>query len=88
MGPGPERARILAGLARLAESPENLDVKAIIGSSGWLRLRIGSYRVCYLPTTSTTQDGELTVVYAVERIVHRRDLDSAAAGLPDFDDDL
>lgn len=86
IGPGPERVRILAGLTRLSEDTANLDVKAIVGSSGWLRLRIGSYRVCYLPTTGTTETGELTVTYVVERIVHRRELDAAAAALPAADD--
>ncbi len=86
IGPGPERTRIIAGLARLAEGGENLDIKAIVGSSGWLRLRIGSYRVCYLPTPSINDSGELTLTYAVERIVHRRDLDATAAALPVADD--
>lgn len=44
MGPGPERARILAGLRRLGEDAPNLDIKAIVGSPGWRRLRIGTYR--------------------------------------------
>lgn len=72
----------MAGLARLAEDPANLDIKAMVGSAGWLRLRIGNYRVCYLPVTGNTGDGKPTVIYVVERIVHRRDLDAAAASLP------
>ncbi len=40
MGPRPERARILAGLRRLGEDASNLDIKAIVGSPGWRRLRI------------------------------------------------
>ena len=47
MGPGPERARILAGLRRLGEDASNLDIKSIVGAPGWRRLRIGTYRVCY-----------------------------------------
>lgn len=82
IGPGPERKRILAGLARLADDEPTLDVKAIVGAAGWLRLRIGTYRVCYRLATTITPNGELAATYVVERIVHRGDFDSAATRLP------
>ncbi len=46
-------------------------VKALQGARPWLR--VGDYRVLY-----ALAPGD---VYEIERIVHRRDLDSAAAGL-------
>ena len=85
-GPGPERKRILAGLARLADNEPTLDVKVIVSAEGWRRLRIGTYRVCYRSATTTTVSGELATAYVVERIVHRRDSDAAAAHLPAPDD--
>ena len=86
IGPGPERKRILAGLARLADNEPTFDVKVIVSAAGWRRLRIGTYRVCYRSATTTTASGELAVAYVVERIVHRRDFDAAAAHLPAPDD--
>jgi hypothetical protein len=41
LGPGPELDRIKAGLRRLIESEPNLDVKPLMGSAPWLRLRVG-----------------------------------------------
>ena len=34
-------------LRRLGEDASNLDIKPLVGSPGWRRLRIGTYRVCY-----------------------------------------
>jgi hypothetical protein len=86
MGPGPERARILAGLRRLGEDASNLDIKAIVGSGGWRRLRIGTYRVCNRSAPTVSSNGELTTAYAIARIVHRRDFDAAAMAPPAPDD--
>lgn len=86
MGPGPERARVLAGLRRLGEDASNLDIKTIVGSPGWRRLRIGTYRVCYRSAPTVSSDGELTTAYVIARIVHRRDFDAAAMTLPAPDD--
>lgn len=82
------RKRLLDLLEReLAAEPQppNLDVKALVGRSPWLRLRRGEYRVVYRPLTGP----ELRALRAaeaagflVERIVDRRDLDKAAATLP------
>ncbi len=65
--------------------PPNLDVKALVGRSPWLRVRRGEYRVVYRPLTVS----ELRALRAaeaagflVERIVDRRDLEKAAATLP------
>lgn len=81
MGPGPDRARILAGLRRLGDDAANLDVKAIVGAPGWRRLRIGTYRVCYRAAPIVSSNGELTTAYVIARIVHRRDFDAAAMAL-------
>jgi len=40
----------------------------------------------YRSATTTTVSGELAAAYVVERIVHRRDFDAAAAHLPAPDD--
>lgn len=83
MGPGPERNRIVAGLRRLADEEPNLDVKPIVGAaSGWFRLRIGEYRICYFRSRTSGPDGPFTV-YAVERIVARGAFDAAAVTLPE-----
>jgi mRNA-degrading endonuclease RelE of RelBE toxin-antitoxin system len=67
---GPEARRILDKLVELGRDEQNLDVKALQGARPWLR--VGDYRVLY-----ALAPGD---VYEIERIVHRRDLDSAAAG--------
>jgi mRNA-degrading endonuclease RelE of RelBE toxin-antitoxin system len=84
----PVRRRLLDLLEReLAADPQplNLDVKALVGRSPWLRLRRGEHRVIYRPLT----DIELTRLKApesagflVERIVDRRDLERVATSLP------
>lgn len=69
--------------------PENLDVKPLEGAPGWLRLRIGTYRVLYRPMTAAElrlarrRHGELTGRngFLIARIVHRRDLHAAARHL-------
>ncbi len=86
IGPGPERARILAGLRRLGEDASNLDIKAIVGAPGWRRLRIGTFRVCYRSAPTVSSNGDLTTAYVIGRIVHRRDFDAAAMTLPAPDD--
>ncbi len=83
MGPGPERTRIVAGLRRLAEDAPNLDIKPIVGAaSGWYRLRIGEYRICYYRAHTEGPQGP-TTIYAVERIVPRGAFDAAATSLPE-----
>ena len=72
IGAGSEARWILDKLVELGRDEQNLDVKALQGARPWLRLRVGDYRVLY-----ALAPGD---VYEIERIVHRRDLDSAAAG--------
>ncbi len=78
IGPGPQRGRILAGLRDLDTGSGNLDIKALVGSAPWLRLRVGDYRVLYRDTDSTAG-----VVHVITRIVHRRELDRAVTTLPE-----
>lgn len=69
--------RVQAGLDNLASEAANLDVKALTGHPGWLRLRVGDWRVLYrcLTEDEATQWG---ASYLVARVVHRRDLELAA----------
>ena len=65
--------------------PPNLDIKALVGRSPWLRLRRGEYRVVYRPLTDAELRGLKATEAAgflVERIVDRRDLEKAAGTLP------
>lgn len=69
--------------------PDNLDVKPLEGAPGWLRLRVGTYRVLYRPMTkkelsaARARHGELSGPegFLVARVVHRRDLHAAARSL-------
>lgn len=72
IGLGPEAVRIRTALESLAVGEENLDIKAISGRPGWLRLRIGDWRILYIDAG----DG-----WWVERIVHRSDLERAISSL-------
>ncbi len=72
IGAGPEGRRILDKLVELGRDEQNLDVTALQDARPWLRLRVRDYRVLYALAP--------TDVYEIERIVHRRDLESAAAG--------
>jgi hypothetical protein len=77
IGPGPPRKRIAATLTALGAEMANLDIKALVGANPWRRLR-GDYRVLYWQRPDSA--------YEVGRIVHRSDLDAAAAKLPAVDD--
>lgn len=57
----------------LAIDAPNLNIKPIIGRPGWLRLRVGDYRVLYFSTGES---------YEVVRIVHKHDAVKAIASLP------
>ncbi len=72
IGPGPESQRIAAGLNALGRGDENLDVRAVEGKPGWLRLRIGDWRVLYIGDEDS---------WWVERIVSRGELTRAVASL-------
>lgn len=60
----PVQARILAALALLQDDPRPATVKALSGHPGYLRVRVGDYRVVY-----TIKDDHLVVL--VLTIGHR-----------------
>jgi mRNA interferase RelE/StbE len=53
----PVQARIVAALALLGENPRPATVKALVGSPGYLRVRVGDYRIVY-----TINEGKLLVL--------------------------
>ena len=53
----PVQARIVAALALLQENPRPATVKALVGSPGYLRVRVGDYRIVY-----TIDEGKLLVL--------------------------
>jgi mRNA interferase RelE/StbE len=59
--------RIVATLDALAENPRPPGVRALTGHHGWLRVRVGDWRVAY-----QTHDDELHVL--VIEIAHRREV--------------
>ncbi len=59
--------RILTALSMLATRPRPPAAKALSGRAGYLRIRVGDYRVIY-----TIDDGELVVL--VVTMGHRRDV--------------
>jgi mRNA-degrading endonuclease RelE of RelBE toxin-antitoxin system len=68
LGPGPELDRIEAGLQRLSSGDPNLDIKPVTGSTPWLRMRVGDWRVLYRPANN---------LILVARIIHRSELQQA-----------
>ena len=65
LGRGPELDRIEAGLLRLSAGQPNLDIKPVTGSTPWLRLRTGDWRILFRPA------GDRILV---ARIIHRSEL--------------
>jgi mRNA interferase RelE/StbE len=59
--------RIVAALDALAEDPRPPGVRALTGHHGWLRLRVGDWRMVY-----EVHDNELHVL--VIEIAHRREV--------------
>lgn len=53
----PVQGRILAALALLQDEPRPATVKALTGHPGYLRVRVGDYRIVY-----TVEDGRLLVL--------------------------
>jgi mRNA interferase RelE/StbE len=53
----PVQARIVAALALLREDPRPATVKALAGHPGYLRVRVGDYRIVY-----TVNEGKLLVL--------------------------
>jgi mRNA interferase RelE/StbE len=77
---GPARRRVREALEQLAAGAGNLDVKAISGHPGWLRLRVGEHRVLYRPLSG--QEAGRQPGWLVARVVDRKDLERALAKLP------
>ena len=71
-------ARVLGVLERLAEDPtsDRLDVKGLAGRRPWRRLRVGDYRILFKPVDRSR-------ILLVARIIDRKELDRAVAGLPE-----
>lgn len=53
----PVQARVLAALALLRDHPRPATVKALVGRPGYLRVRVGDYRIIYI-----LDDGKLLVL--------------------------
>jgi len=71
----PDARRVRAALSRLAiPLPRDLDVVPLVGHAPWLRLRVGDFRVLFLPEGAPS-------TFLVVRVVNRRDLERAVAGL-------
>ena len=71
----PDATRVLTRLGRLATPlPDGLDVVPIVGHAPWLRLRDGDFRVLFRPEGAPS-------TFLVVRVVNRRDLERAVAGL-------
>lgn len=86
-----ERERVFDALDGLVTEPppENLDVKQLAGHPGWLRLRVGDFRVLYRPLTEREQSQlalergtlEVSPSFFVARVVNRRELERAVRTL-------
>ncbi len=73
------RRRLREALEQLASGAGNLDVRAISGHPGWLRLRVGEHRVLYRPLTAKEARGEPG--WLIARIIDRKELERAIAKL-------
>jgi len=63
----PVQARVLAALALLRQQPRPQTMKALVGHSGLLRVRVGDHRIIY-----RVEDGRPLVL--VLALGHRRDV--------------
>lgn len=82
-----EHRRVVDALQQLVAVPPpgNLDVKPLGGHAGWMRLRVGDYRVLYRPLSEREQARlvlergalEGSPGFLVGRIVNRRELERA-----------
>ena len=75
-----DQERVRRALAALASGGANVDVRPLVGSAPWRRLRVGDVRVIFQRTRQGEEDA-VEAIY-VGRIVNRRDLDDAIRGLP------
>ena len=76
IGPGADADLISAALQGLSDGSPDLDLQALAGHPGWLRLRAGDWRVVYrarerrrMLRRSTADEGG----WVVAHIVNRRD---------------
>jgi len=76
---GQVRRRLRDALQQLGAGAENLDVEAISGHPGWLRLRVGEHRVLYRPLGPKEAGGRPG--WLIARIVDRKELERAIAKL-------
>jgi mRNA-degrading endonuclease RelE of RelBE toxin-antitoxin system len=74
------RTRVRRALEQLATGAENLDLKAISGHPGWLRLRVGEHRVLCRPLGPKESDEQ--PAWLIARIVDRKELERAVTKLP------
>jgi len=72
IGLGPDAQRIGAALRSLETNAANLDVVSVSGHPGWLRLRVGDWRILYRLHAGSR---------VMARIVNRRDLEAAVRSL-------
>lgn len=80
-----DRGRVVDALQQLVAVPPpgNLDVKQLAGQAGWMRLRVGDYRVLYRPLSEQEKTRlvlargalEGSTGFLVARIVNRRELE-------------
>lgn len=72
--------RVHVALDGLVSGAANLDVKAMVGHPGWLRLRVADWRVLY-PPLNDDETAQWGAGYLIGRVVHRRDLERAGRTL-------
>lgn len=80
IGPRETVARLRDALWALAAGNPDLDVRPLVGSEPWQRLRVGDYRVLFRPI-DPTEVAAPGARWLVARIVHRRDLGHAVSTL-------
>ncbi|HKZ92830.1 MAG TPA: type II toxin-antitoxin system RelE/ParE family toxin [Candidatus Limnocylindrales bacterium] len=73
-------ARIGQALDDLATGGTDLDIRPLVGSPPWHRLRVGDYRVLYRPV-APDEAMSAEAGWLIARIVHRRDLGRAVGAL-------
>jgi hypothetical protein len=80
IGPEENLQRLRVAMLALGEDEQPPDVRALRGSSPWLRLRVSDHRVVFRPIASG-EPGAGGASALVARVVHRRDLERAVETL-------
>lgn len=78
-----ELARIRSAVVGLARGAQG-DVKALVGSPPWLRMRVGDYRILFRSLTAAELADlgrEEPTGWLIARVVHRSELERAVRGL-------